>query len=215
MRVFDKFPKFVWLSRSWFVRLGLLGIAYVGLICCRLNDIKALVAYSSVAHIGLVIIGCFIIRVWGFDGALIIILGHGLASSGLFISLNLFYDRSRRRRFFINKGLMVLFPIFSLFFFLLCASNIAAPPTLNLLSEIYLIGGILGYDKLILLIFPLGSFLGAVFRVYLFRNSQHGNLGFSKSGFWGVYWIELHGLSLHVIPLNIMVLKFELLTVWV
>lgn len=165
------------------ISLTLLGIVYVGIMCCRLNDIKALVAYSSVAHMGLVIAGAYVLRIWGFDGAYIIILGHGISSSGLFCGLNMYYERTGRRRFFVNRGLVMILPIFRLFFFLLCVANIAAPTSINLLSEIYLMGAVMGYDKIILLIFPLGSFIGAVFRVYLFSNSQHGRGGVSKSSF--------------------------------
>jgi len=112
--------------------------------------------------------------------------------------------------FFVNRGLVIILPIFSLFFFLLCVANMAAPTSVNLLSEIYLMGAIMGYDKIILLIFPIGSFLGAVFRVYLFFNSQHGSGGVSKSSFWGFYITESHRFILHILPLYFLVTKFEI-----
>jgi NADH-ubiquinone oxidoreductase chain 4 len=118
----------------------------VGFICCRLNDIKALVAYSSVAHMGAVVCGLYIGGILGFEGALIIIIGHGIASSGLFRILNIYYERTGRRRFYFNRGLILVLPTLAFFIFVLCASNIGAPPSINLLSELYLLGGLMGWD---------------------------------------------------------------------
>jgi NADH-ubiquinone oxidoreductase chain 4 len=189
--------------------LRILGIVYTGFICCRLRDIKALVAYSSVAHIGIVICGLIRYYFWGFRGALTIIIGHGICSSGLFCAVNIYYERSGSRGFIINKGLISLLPIFTLIFFILCVINMAAPPSINLISEIYLIGGIFKFDYFILLFFPLGSYLGALFTLYLFSYTQHGKF------FEGVYsfrmrcFREKHLILLHLIPLIILFLKSD------
>jgi len=174
----------------------------VGFICCRLNDIKALVAYSSVAHIGIVICGAITLTKWGRLGAFIILIAHGLSSSGLFCIVNIYYERTLRRRFFLNKGFIVAFPLLALLVFLLCAANIAAPPTINLLSEIILIVRLINIDYLMVLIFPLGSFLGAVFTLFLFSYSQHGIIYFSNYGFPLANFREYHILIIHVFPLN-------------
>jgi NADH-ubiquinone oxidoreductase chain 4 len=131
---------------SFLMGLRLFGIFYVGLICCRLNDFKALVAYSSVAHIALVISGVYSYYVWGYNGSLIIMIRHGLSSSGLFCIVNMYYERLGRRSFFINRGLILVLPVFSLIIFMLCAANISAPPSINLLSEIFLMGRIISFD---------------------------------------------------------------------
>jgi NADH-ubiquinone oxidoreductase chain 4 len=173
-RVLDKLVISFRVGGVFIVSLGLLGLVIVGIMCCRLNDIKALVAYSSVAHIGFVIVGLFVIREQGFNGAYVIMLGHGLSSSGLFCALNVYYERTGRRRFYINRGLIFMLPRLTLLFFILCGANIASPPTLNLLAEISLMGRILGFDLNVLWMLPLGSFMGAVFTVYLFSYRQHG-----------------------------------------
>src|SRR3954467_8021017 len=110
------------------------------------------------------------------------ILRHGVSSSGLFCIVNIYYERTSSRSFFVNKGMLLLFPIFALFLFLLRAANIAAPPTINLISEIFLMVRILGFDKIMLLVFPLGSFLGAVFTLYIFSYSQHGQVYYNIYG---------------------------------
>jgi len=116
-RILDRIPQIVMKFRRWIVSLGLLSICFVGLICCRLNDIKALVAYSSVAHIGLVVIGLFTLINTGLRGAFLIILGHGLSSSGLFCVLNIYYERTGRRSFFVNRGIIIVLPLIAFLFF--------------------------------------------------------------------------------------------------
>lgn len=192
---------------GYLIGLRLAGMIFVGFICLRLNDFKALVAYSSVAHIGIVIGGIFRFYYWGISGAVVIILGHGLASSGLFRIVNIYYERLGRRSFFINRGLIIVLPSFSLLIFLLVASNIAAPPTINLLSEILLIGGIIRFDLYILLIFPLGSFIGAVFSLFIFSYSQHGKLYNMSYSVSSITIRETHVLTLHIIPVNFLILS--------
>jgi len=114
--------------RIYIYRLGLLRIIFVGAICCRLNDIKALVAYSSVAHIAMVICGCVSLTKWGLIGAFIILIAHGLRSSGLFCIVNIYYERSLRRRIYLNKGLIILFPLFTFLVFFALRSKYCCSP---------------------------------------------------------------------------------------
>lgn len=193
----------------YFFGVRILGIIYVGFMCCRLNDLKALVAYSSVAHMALVICGVFRIYLWGFSGGLVIIVAHGLASSGLFCIVNIYYERRGRRRIYLNKGLILILPLITLLIFILCAANIAAPPSLNLLSEIFLMIRILKFDKVMLIFFPLGSYLGAVFTLFLFSFSQHGKAYQIIYSYLFVNLREIHVLSLHIIPVNLIILKSD------
>lgn len=194
---------------GYFFGLSVLGIIYVGFMCCRVNDLKALVAYSSVAHMGIVISGVFRMYLWGFRGGLIIILSHGLASSGLFCIVNIYYERSGSRRIYLNKGLILVLPIIRLFIFMLRISNIAAPPTINLMSEIFLIARILKFDKIILVAFPLGSYMGAVFTLYFFSYSQHGKSYYLMYSYMNSDFREFHTLLLHLVPINFLILKPE------
>jgi len=189
--------------------LRVIGIIYVGLICCRLNDLKALVAYSSVAHIGLVICGIYSFYKWGYAGALFIIVAHGVASSGLFCLVNIYYERLTSRSLYLLKGLILLFPIFSLFFFLLIGANIAAPPTLNLLAEIFLIINILKFSFFILIIFPLASYLGAVFTLFIYSFSQHGKINMGGYAYYFISFRECLLIILHILPLNYLILKSD------
>jgi len=200
--------------RSYFIGLSLVGIIYVGFICCRLNDIKALIAYSSVAHMALVICGLFSYYIWGFRGCLSMIVAHGISSSGLFCILNIYYERSHSRRIFLNKGLILLSSTMTLMFFMLCIANISAPPRINLLSEILLMARIISFDFFILLVFPLGSFLGAVFTFYIFSYTQHGKFYFIRRGRFNCSLKELNTLVIHIIPLNYLILVPEVFLIY-
>lgn len=198
-----------WVQHVSFYLVGirLMRMVYVGFLCVRLNDFKALVAYSSVAHIAIVVSGLFRGYLWGWLGSFMIIIRHGVSSSGLFCMVNIYYERTVRRSFYINKGILLIFPLFTLFLFMLSAANIAAPPTINLISEIFLMVRILGFDKFILLVFPLGSFLGAIFTLFIFSYSQHGHLYYNIYGLSIPNIREYHTLVLHIIPLNLVFLN--------
>ena len=200
--------------RSYLIGLSLVGIMYVGFMCCRLNDIKALIAYSSVSHMALVISGVFRYYIWGFSGCLSIIIAHGISSSGLFCILNIYYERSHSRRIFLNKGLILVSSIITLIFFILCIANISAPPRINLLSEILLMARIISFDFFMLIAFPLGSFLGAVFTFYLFSYTQHGKFYFIRRSSFNCRFKELNTLIIHIIPLNYLILVPEMFLIF-
>jgi len=124
-----------------------------GGILIRINclfqiDLKILIAYSSVVHIGLILGGIITFTNWGINGRFFIIIGHGLCSSGLFCLTNFLYERVYRRSLLINKGIIRFLPRLSLWWFLLCSSNISSPMSLNLIAEIRLINRIVYWRNL-------------------------------------------------------------------
>ena len=86
----------------------------IRLVCLRQSDIKLLIAYSSVRHIGIILAGLLTFRFWGLRRSLAAILSHGLCSSGLFFLTNVFYERVGSRRFIFNKGIISVIPKLSL-----------------------------------------------------------------------------------------------------
>lgn len=134
---------------------------------------------------------------------------HGVCSSGLFCAVNIYYERSGRRAFYLNRGLLSITPRITLLFFILCGANMAIPPTINLLSEIFLIGRIINFDYLILVGFPLGSYLGAIFTLFLFSYTQHGR-GQEGARFGSkINFREFNLIVVHILPVNLLVLKPE------
>nr|APX39435.1 NADH dehydrogenase subunit 4 [Cryptocephalus celtibericus] len=191
--------------------LSLFGGVLVSLICLRQSDMKSLIAYSSVAHMGLVLGGLMTFSVWGFYGGLILMLGHGLCSSGLFCLANLNYERFNTRSFYLNKGLINLIPSFSLWWFMFSACNMAAPPSLNLLGEICLINSIISYNNYNMVFLMLLSFFSAAYSLYLYAFSQHGFIGSGSYSFSSGYLREYLLLFLHWIPLNLLIFKADFL----
>lgn len=197
---------------SWlWIRVGILGGVVVRFICLRQIDIKSLIAYSSVAHIGLVLGGLIAGNIWGINGAMVVIVGHGLCSSGLFYLANLVYERTRSRSLLIRKGLLSFIPTLGLWWFLLRIGNIAAPPTLNLLGEIRLIIRVIRWEKLTLLGIALLSFFRASYTLYLYSTSQHGVFFRSIFSCCPGKVREYIVLFLHWLPLNIIILKGSLI----
>nr|YP_010620304.1 NADH dehydrogenase subunit 4 [Thereuonema tuberculata]WAX37254.1 NADH dehydrogenase subunit 4 [Thereuonema tuberculata] len=197
------------ISTSWiFIGLSLVGGIYVSLMCLRQWDIKSLIAYSSVAHMGMVLGGIMTCSVWGFVGSLVMMVAHGLCSSGMFCLSNIIYERLESRSLIVSKGLMTIFPNLSLWFFLLCVSNMAAPPSMNLLGEICLLSSMIFWCKMTFWGLIFLSFFSAAYSLYLFSLTQHGKV-MVFYGFKGIKIREYLLLFLHWMPLNILVLKID------
>nr|UAV86100.1 NADH dehydrogenase subunit 4 [Philus pallescens] len=197
-----------------FIVISLVGGFIVSLICIRQSDMKSLIAYSSVAHMGLVLGGIMTLNVWGFWGSLVLMVAHGLCSSGLFCLANISYERVGSRSLYLNKGLLNIMPSLSLWWFLLCSSNMAAPPSLNLLGEIMLINSLVSYSELNMIFLSLISFFSAVYSLFLYSFSQHGTY---YSGFYSMYEVKFREyllLFLHWFPLNFLILKSDLFVCW-
>jgi len=201
-------------SLSWvWVRVSIVGGTVVRVICLRQVDIKALIAYSSVAHMGLVLCGLVVFGWWGLNGALIVIVGHGLCSSGLFCLANIVYERISRRSLLISKGLLNFMPRMGLWWFLLSAGNMAAPPTLNLLGEVRLIIRVVRWSKVSIIIIALLSFFSAAYTLYMYSLSQHGKFYSSLYSCCSGKVREYLILILHWLPLNVLILNGRLMVV--
>nr|YP_010952415.1 NADH dehydrogenase subunit 4 [Pseudabris hingstoni]WMQ52509.1 NADH dehydrogenase subunit 4 [Pseudabris hingstoni] len=197
----------------FFIGLSMVGGVIVSLICLRQSDIKSLIAYSSVAHMGLAVSGILTLNYWGMSGALMMMIAHGLCSSGLFCLANLSYERVGSRSLYLNKGMINIIPSLSLWWFLLSSSNMAAPPSLNLMGEIMLINSLLSYDILNMMTLMLLSFFGAVYSLYLYSFSQHGKVYSGLYAFSSGYYREYLLMMLHWLPLNTLILKGELMCI--
>lgn len=198
----------------WY-RISLVGGFIIRLVCLFQVDIKSLIAYSSVAHIRLVIAGLITISYRGYIGSYVLIVGHGLCSSGLFCLSNIIYERTHSRSLFINKGLLNFIPRISLWWFLLRSRNIAAPPSLNLLGEILLLNRILRWSLLRILIITFISFFSAAYSLYLFSCRQHGKLYNLRLSFSINNCREYILIFLHWVPLNLLILKVEFFSLWI
>nr|YP_010545946.1 NADH dehydrogenase subunit 4 [Triplax ainonia]UYG49581.1 NADH dehydrogenase subunit 4 [Triplax ainonia] len=198
-----------------FIIISLVGGFLISLVCLRQSDMKSLIAYSSVSHMGLALAGIMTLTSWGMWGALVMMLAHGLCSSGLFCLANISYERVMSRSLYLNKGLLNIMPSMSMWWFFLVSSNMAAPPSLNLMGEIFLINSLIGYSSLTMISLALISFFSAAYSLFLYAYSQHGVF---YSGLYSNYFSfnrEFLLLFLHWFPLNLLVLKSEYFSLWI
>nr|QHT64986.1 NADH dehydrogenase subunit 4 [Bhawania goodei] len=184
------------------ISLSLLGAVITSTICMRQTDIKSLIAYSSVGHMGILIAGLMSCSIWGYQGALLMMIAHGLCSSGMFAIANMMYEFTKTRSMYMTKGMLTLFPTMTLIWFMFTCANMAAPPSINLLSEIILITSIISTSFSFSPLIALISFLAAVYSLILYTNSQHG----SPSSFTNP--------GSYLIPRNIFVSLMHLLPVF-
>nr|QMP96772.1 NADH dehydrogenase subunit 4 [Eratyrus mucronatus] len=196
------------------IGLSLYGTFLVGFLCLYQVDIKSLIAYSSVAHMGLVLCGIFSLNLWGLWGSLVLMIGHGLCSSGLFCLANVVYERVSSRSFIINKGLISFMPSLSLFWFILSSNNMASPPSLNLLGEIMLINGIMSWSSLSFIFLAFSSFLSCCYSIYLYSYVQHGSVYGGLSKFTFNYFREYILILYHLLPLNLVIMSSDIFVLW-
>nr|QNP09761.1 NADH dehydrogenase subunit 4 [Ochthebius sp. IBE<ESP> AN76] len=198
-----------------FIIISLIGGIFISLMCLRQMDIKSLIAYSSVSHMGLVLSGIMTLNYWGMSGSFLMMIAHGLCSSGLFCLANMNYERLHSRSLFLNKGLINILPSMSMWWFLFSACNMSAPPSLNLIGEILLINSLMSWSILSMITLVFLLFFSAVYSLYLYSYTQHGKLNSSLYSFSMGYLREYLLLFLHWFPLNLLILKSEYFILWV
>lgn len=210
LRIAQIFPVNISEWRIYLVRLGILGGIIIRIVCLIQVDIKILVAYSSVVHISLLIRGMVTISKIGFIGSLIIIIAHGLCSSGIFYLVNINYERFGRRLIYLNKGTLSIYPTLTIFWFLFCSSNLSAPVSLNLIGEIFLLIRLVRWRILLIIFLILYCFFSAAYSLYLFRIRQHGNSLFLSFNYKSILVSDFLVLILHWFPLNILFLGLDI-----
>nr|YP_009731538.1 NADH dehydrogenase subunit 4 [Hypoaspis linteyini]QHQ98581.1 NADH dehydrogenase subunit 4 [Hypoaspis linteyini] len=194
---------------SYILSLSILGSVFIGMLCLCQIDLKILIAYSSVCHMGMVIGGLMSMNKWGEEGILLMMLSHGLCSSALFCVANFFYERFFTRNMMLLKGLMMIFPSMSFWWFVLSTMNMAAPPSMNFLSEILLMGGLLKWSMFMLILLWLISFLSGFYSLYMYSLTQHGKVVYLFSS--SMVSLREYSLMLfHVFPLLLYLLKMEI-----
>lgn len=196
------------------ITFALWGGIITRLICVRQQDIKALIAYSSVGHISLVIAGVLSNIHWGVWGALSIMISHGLLSSALFASADISYLNSGSRSLLINKGINLSAPSISMLWFIICAANMAAPPSSNLIAEIILISCSIFSSKLIAI--PLGiiRFTAAAYSLILYVIINHGPANSSSTSIFIIIPRNIIVIVGHTVPIVLIILIPSIITLW-
>jgi len=150
-------------------------IVYASISTIRTIDIKEIVAYSSVAHAAVYLMGSFSNSVIGIEGSILLGLGHAFASSGLFICVGgVLYNRSHTRLISLYRGVAQLLPVFSILFFILCLANMGTPLTLNFVGEFMSLYGAFERMPLIGAFACSSIILSAAFTIYLYNRIAFG-----------------------------------------
>nr|BBC28313.1 NADH dehydrogenase subunit 4 [Setipinna tenuifilis] len=197
-----------------FIILALWGIVMTGTICLRQTDLKSLIAYSSVSHMGLVASGILTQTPWGVTGATILMIAHGLTSSALFCLANTNYERTHSRTMALARGMQTLFPLTTTWWFIANLANLALPPLPNLMGEMMIITTMFNWSPWSITLTGLGTLITASYSLYMFLMTQRGQTPTHITALPPYHTREHLLISLHLIPIVLLTIKPELMWGW-
>jgi NADH-ubiquinone oxidoreductase chain 4 len=155
--------------------ISIITILYASFSTLRTIDIKELIAYSSVSHAAVYLIGAFSNTVQGIEGSIVLGLAHGFVSSGLFICVGgILYDRCHTRIIYSYRGLAQIMPLFAILYFILCLGNCGAPLTLNFIGEFMSLYGTFEKLPLLGLLGASSIVLSAAYTIFMFNRTSFG-----------------------------------------
>ena len=156
--------------------LSVVAVIYTSLVALAQEDMKKLIAYSSVAHMGVVTIGLFTFNVQGISGALFQMLSHGIVSGALFLIVGVVYDRMHTREIARYGGLGDRMPAYATLFLLFTMATVGLPGTSGFVGEFLVIVGSLQVNFWLALLGGMGMILGAAYSLYLYRRIIFGRI---------------------------------------
>ena len=162
---------------TWLIfALSAVAVVYTSLVALVQNDMKKLIAYSSVAHMAIVTIGLFAFNRQGIEGAMLVMLSHGLVSGALFLCVGVIYDRLHTREISRYGGLAINMPRYALFFLFFTMASIGLPGTSGFVGEFLSLMGTYQLSTTIGLLCTTGIILGAAYMLYLYRRVVFGEI---------------------------------------
>jgi len=164
--------------------LGSVSVVYSSLTTLRQVDLKKIIAYSSVAHMSLGLIGLFSLNTQGLEGSVLLMIGHGIVSSALFLIVGVLYDRFHTRLVRYYGGLAQVMPLFSACFLFFSLANMGLPGTSNFVGEILVFLGLVQRSLLASVLASAGMVLGAGYSLWLYNRVCFGAL---KARYAGIF----------------------------
>ena len=183
--------------------LGVIAVVYTALVAFAQTDMKKLVAYSSVAHMGVVVIGIFTVNVQGISGALFQMLSHGVISAALFLCVGVVYDRIHSREIARYGGLADRMPVYAFAFMLFSMASVGLPGTAGFVGEILVLVGAFQVSFWLALLGSLGMILGAAYTLWLYRRVIFG--GITRADLMGIADLSPREIAVFV-PLVVLTL---------
>nr|WNN67276.1 NADH dehydrogenase subunit 4 [Odontoscion dentex] len=194
-----------------FMILALWGVVMTGLICLREADLKSLIAYSSVGHMGLVVVGILCQSTWGLTGAIILMVAHGLTSSSLFCLANTTYERIHSRTMLLARGLQTVLPLMATWWFFSTLANLALPPLPNLMGELMIIAAMFGWSWWSMALMGTGTVITAAYSLHMLLMTQRGQLPAHITALEPSHSREHLLITLHLAPLALLILRPQLI----
>jgi NADH-quinone oxidoreductase subunit M len=165
------------LDLSWLVfTLALIGVIYGALVAMVQSDVKKLVAYSSVSHLGLVVLGMFALNLQGVEGSILQMVNHGLSTGALFLLVGMLYERRHTREISDFGGIAHVMPVFTAFFLITTFSSVGLPMLNGFVGEFLILIGIFGVSPWVATLATTGVILGAVYMLWMVRRVFFGPL---------------------------------------
>jgi proton-translocating NADH-quinone oxidoreductase chain M len=156
--------------------MSIIAIIYTSLTTLRQVDMKRIIAYSSVAHMGFVTIGMFTLNIQGIEGSMLLMLSHGVVSSALFLCVGVIYDRHKTRIIKYYSGLTVKMPLFSMTFLFFILANMGFPGTSSFVSEFLVLVGAFQSNVIVTTLATTGVIWGAGYSIWLYNRVAFGNI---------------------------------------
>nr|YP_009327651.1 NADH dehydrogenase subunit 4 [Zosterops poliogastrus]APA38616.1 NADH dehydrogenase subunit 4 [Zosterops poliogastrus] len=195
-----------------FITLALWGALMTSAICLRQIDLKSLIAYSSVSHMGLVIAATMIRSQWAFSGAMILMISHGLTSSMLFCLANTNYERTHSRILLLTRGMQPLLPLMAIWWLLANLTNMALPPTINLMAELTIMIALFNWSAFTIILTGTAILLTASYTLYMLMMTQRGPLPSHITSIQNSSTREHLLMALHMIPMILLIFKPDLIS---
>ena len=193
--------------------LAIIGIIYGAIVSMMQPDLKRLIAFSSVSHLGYVMLGIFAFNMQGVQGGIYQMLNHGISTGGLFLIVGMIYERRHTRMIADFGGLSKVMPVFAIFFMIITLSSIALPGTNGFVGEFLILLGAFKANVVYGILATTGVVLGAVYMLWMFQRVMFGvvtkeeNRNLKDLGKTGSADTCLHGLLHHPhgrIPENVL-----------
>ena len=156
--------------------LSLIAIVFTSLIALMQEDMKKLIAYSSVAHMGFVTLGIFTLKQQGIEGSIIQMISHGLVSAALFLCVGVVYDRLHSRLINTYGGIVSIIPKYSILFMLFTLAALGLPGTSGFIGEFLILMGAFKDNFLVAVIASLGVIFGAAYMLWLYKRVVFGEI---------------------------------------
>jgi len=177
-------PFFPEASASWAMFFGVIsviGIIYGALVAMIQTDVKKLVAYSSVSHLGFVILGIFALNLYSVEGSIYVMLAHGLSTGGLFLMIGMLYERTHTREIKDFGGLATSIPQFTKYFMIMTLASVGLPLTSGFVGEFLVLLGTFEFSPTLTVFAASGVVLGAVYMLWMFRRVFFGEITNKKN----------------------------------